>query len=468
MHRITIVALGADALDLTDRIKKVLSGPAPVVMRTARCGAAQWMQRQKLSYRALDALYDQAEDFDQLHDMLAAEVLRMAEKQDVVYGVLDLRDGSVERLIDGGGAHVTMVPGVSLEGALGARAAGPADLVAACDIARYQPSSDQAALVREIDSRVMASDVKLRLMERYPEEAPMLLYDGREIRQIPLCELDRQPRYDHQTCAAIPAVVRLTDLKRFGFDQLNQIVRRLRAPDGCPWDRKQTHRSLRANVIEEAYEVADAIDSGDAAGLYDELGDLLLQVSLHAEIARQHGDFEIDDVTSAICHKLIARHPHIFGEKRADTPEEVQALWRQVKKEEKRLSTQAEGMDAVTRALPALMRAQKVQEKAADVGFDWQSALEALPKVLEEAAEAADAIARGEGVAEELGDLLFAVVNVARLAKVEPELALAAATDKFAARFAAMERAILADGLRLEGMSLEEMDGYWDRIKQSL
>lgn len=468
LHPITIAAVGVDARDLTDRVKALLSGPARVVLRTARCGAADWMDRRGLPYQSLDPLYGRCADFDQLREELASEIERLAGEGPLVYGVLDLRDRSVGRLLERRREGIDLIPGVPVDGALTAYAAGPADALAACDAGDYQPSADQAALVREIDSRELSSELKLRLMERYPEEERILLWDGEAIREIPLCELDRLPRYDHRVAALIPAAPELTGLARFGFEQLVAIVRRLRAPGGCPWDRKQTHGSLRTNVVEEAYEVVDAIERGDAAALYDELGDLLLQVALHAEIAREHGEFTVDDVTSAICLKLIARHPHVFGEASAATPDEVLTLWEQVKKKEKNLTTQADAMRAVTKALPALMRAEKVQRKAAAVGFDWPDAAGALEKVFEEAGEVRDALARAEGVEEELGDLLFAAVNVSRLAKIQPELALAAAVDKFLRRFEATERAILADGKRMEDMTLPEMDAYWDRVKRKM
>jgi tetrapyrrole methylase family protein / MazG family protein len=468
LHPITIVGLGLTAGDLTDRIKTYLSGPARVLLRTARCGAALWMDGCGMKYTGLDELYDQAADFDVLQDMIVLEVERLAAEGELVYGVLDLRDRSVMWLAEKYPEKIRLVPGVPVDGALTAYAAGPADFVAACDATSLQPSSDQAVLIREIDSRELASEVKLRLMERYPEEARVLVLSGGTIKEILLCELDRLPIYDHRTSALVPAASELTGLTRFGYDQLNAIMRRLRAPDGCPWDRKQTHESLRTNVVEEAYEVVDAIDRGDMAALYDELGDLLLQVALHAEIAREHGEFNSDDVTSAICLKLISRHPHVFGEATASTPDEVLVLWEQVKKKEKQLNTQAEAMRAVTRGLPALMRAEKVQKKAANVGFDWPNAQEALPKVLEEAGEVLEALKTGHGVEEELGDLLFAAVNVARLAKVQPELALGGATEKFVRRFEATERLILADGKRMEDMTLPEMDAYWDRVKRTM
>jgi tetrapyrrole methylase family protein/MazG family protein len=468
LHPITIAAVGLDALDLTDRIKSALSGPARVLLRTARCGAATWMDERGLPYDSLDGLYEEAADFDQLQHLIASAVERRAEQESLVYGVLDLRDRSVQALLRRQPDLVRLIPGVPVDGALTAYAAGPADTLAACDHADYQPRADQAALVREIDSRQLASEIKLRLMERYPEEARILVSDGAQAREIALWALDRLPDYDHRVSALVPAVPEITGLSRFGYDQLNKIVRRLRAPDGCPWDRKQTHESLCANVVEEAYEVVDAIERGDMASLYDELGDLLLQVALHAEIARQHGEFTSDDVTSAICRKLLTRHPHVFGEAKAATPDEVLTLWEQAKKVEKDLTTQAQGMRAVTKGLPALMRAEKVQKKAAAVGFDWSSAAQALSKVFEEAGEVRDALAAAQGVEEEVGDLLFAAVNVARLAKLAPELALQRAVDKFLRRFEAVEGAILADGRRMEDMTLAEMDVYWDAEKRTM
>ena len=280
-------------------------------------------------------------------------------------------------------------------------------------------------------------------------------------------ELDRLSAYDHRLSLLVPAQRELTKLERYGFDELNRVIRILRAPGGCPWDRKQTHKTLRTNLVEEAYEAVDAIDREDMDALYDELGDVLLQIVLHAEIAREHGEFTIEDVTTAITHKMIFRHQHVFGSAKADTADEVLDLWQKVKKAERHQKTQAEVLRSVTRSLPALMRAEKVQKRAADVGFDWESAQAAFYKIGEEAEELSGAVKSGSGIEEEAGDLLFAVVNVLRLLKLDPEIALSRAIDKFIARFAKMEESILADGKQLAGMTLEEMDAYWARVKLS-
>ena len=466
MNSIAIVGLGLEREDLTARADALLRGAERILLRTEHCGAAAFLRAEGIAYEALDALYDEAEDFDGLNRLLTERVLAAAGEGDVLYGVLDLRDQSVAALVERCAENVRLVPGVAVDGALTAFAKGAYTALAASDWPDYQPDSDQGTLLREIDSRELAAEVKLRLMERYPaEETIYVLGPDGALQRRALLELDRLDVYGHRLAAFIPAQTELTSLERYGFDQLNRIIRRLRAPDGCPWDIKQTHESLRTNVVEEAYEVVDAIDRGDVDALYDELGDLLLQVSLHAEIARQHGEFAVDDVTTAISRKMISRHPHIFSSAVAETADEVLLLWEDVKRQEKHQQTRAEAMRSVTAALPALMRAEKVQKRAADVGFDWDDAREALDKVREEADEVTSALSSGAGLEEELGDLLFACVNVCRLAKVQPELALSGAVQKFTGRFEAMERKILAAGRRLEEMTLPQMDVYWDQVK---
>ena len=249
------------------------------------------------------------------------------------------------------------------------------------------------------------------------------------------------------------------------MEDLLRIMEILRGENGCPWDREQTHESLRSTMIEECYEAIERIDRQDWAGLYDELGDVLLQVVMHAQIADEHGEFAIGDVTNAICRKMIFRHSHIFGDDTAADAREVLKLWEERKRREKGQRTVGETMDGVGRNLPALMRADKVHAKAARAGFYWDAPEDALVKVSEEAGEVAQALRDRTNVVEELGDLLFACVNVARLAGVDSEQALRAATDKFMDRFTRMERAILDDGKQLTSMTLEQMDEYWDRIK---
>lgn len=251
----------------------------------------------------------------------------------------------------------------------------------------------------------------------------------------------------------------------YNVEDLRQIVALLRAPGGCPWDGAQTHESLRRNFIEEAYEVAEAIDQQSTEHLQEELGDVLLQVVFHTSIEEEEGRFNLDDVANGVCQKLIFRHPHVFGDVTVSSTGEILANWEELKKKEKGQATQADAVDAVARSLPALWRAEKVQKKAAKVGFDWDIVDGAVDKLSEELDEVKQAINGHGDPAEELGDLLFAAVNVARFLKVDPEDALQAACDKFAARFRRVEEAVTAQGKQMEEMSLTELDDIWNAIK---
>jgi tetrapyrrole methylase family protein / MazG family protein len=258
--------------------------------------------------------------------------------------------------------------------------------------------------------------------------------------------------------------------ERYGFDDLVEIVSLLRSPGGCPWDKEQTHKSIRANFIEETYEAVEAIDTDNPELLREELGDVLLQVALHAEIEREKGAFTIYDVADEICKKLIVRHPHVFGDIRADTTGEVLKNWDEIKKQTKGQKSQTEVMESVSRALPALMRSTKIQQKAARSGFDWHDVSGALAKVREELSELEAEIARGDkkACADELGDLLFAAVNVARFVDAEPEGALAAACDKFIRRFALCEQFADESGHPLQSMNEQALDALWKRAKEVL
>jgi tetrapyrrole methylase family protein/MazG family protein len=250
------------------------------------------------------------------------------------------------------------------------------------------------------------------------------------------------------------------------FLELLTIMTRLRGEGGCPWDREQTRDSLRPFLVEETYEVLDALDTGDAARIREELGDLLFQVVFHAEIARERGEFSMTDLVEALIAKMTRRHPHVFGDRPVGSAAEALAQWEAIKDAESNGSPRS-ALAGVPRALPALHRAQRVQHKAARVGFDWPDATGALEKVREELGEVTEALhgSREEALREELGDLLFSVVNVARLASVDPEGALQAAVDRFGRRFATMEEAARGEGLDLAGLSLEELERLWVRAK---
>lgn len=256
--------------------------------------------------------------------------------------------------------------------------------------------------------------------------------------------------------------------ENYDINDLVDIVEILRSPDGCPWDREQDHKSIRRDFLEETYEVIEAINKDDRDGLLEELGDVLLQVVFHTQIEREKGSFELSNVADGICKKMIERHPHVFGNVNAETSEQVLENWDVIKKQTKKQKSQTESMLSIPREFPALMRADKVQKKAAKVGFDWDSVDGAFDKVSEELQELKEAVLMGvvDNALEELGDLLFSVVNVSRFIKVDSEEALTGATDKFIDRFSKVEEMAKEQGLDMKETSLEELDKLWDKAKQ--
>ena len=253
--------------------------------------------------------------------------------------------------------------------------------------------------------------------------------------------------------------------ERYGMKDLEQIVSILRAPGGCPWDREQTHASLRRGLMEESCEVIEAINEENPAHLREELGDVLLQVVFHADIEKDAGRFDLEDVADGICKKLIFRHPHVFGDVSVSGTDEVLSNWEDLKREEKSQQTYTDTLTAVAKSLPALWRAEKVQKKAKKAGFDWPDARGAMDKLSEELSELQEAVAEGTNVEEELGDLLFAAVNVSRFLHADPEEALNAATEKFISRFAKVEDLAKAQGQDMAQMSLSELDKLWEAAK---
>ena len=248
--------------------------------------------------------------------------------------------------------------------------------------------------------------------------------------------------------------------ENYTFDDLVEIVRILRAPNGCMWDREQTHESIRRNFIEETYEVIEAIDTKDTELLKEELGDVLLQVVFHACIEQENNVFDINDVADGVCKKLIYRHPHVFAKTDVNSTEEILTNWDALKQKEKNQKTVTDSLKSVARSLPSLIRAEKIQKKAAKAGFDWQSLNQAIDKVREELDEIQNA--NESTVNEEVGDMLFAAVNVARMLKVEPEQALEKASDKFIVRFECVEKM----EKNLADLSFDELLSLWKQAKE--
>ncbi len=474
MSRITVVSLGPGPREyLTLGALSALEKAEKIILRTGKCDAAVYLQEKGIPFDTLDFLHEEADDFEELAERAAEEVLKTSENSPVCYAVFDAGNDETVRILLQKEQDITLLPGMPLSAPLLSEL--PQQKTEIQTAAALSVTSIQnPLLILEVDSRMLAGECKLQLLSWYDMDTEVYFFPPaqgprRSFLKIPLCDMDRQPSYDHTAALLIPTLP-LEKKPRYDFYDLVQVLGILRGENGCPWDKEQTHETLRKYLIEEAYETAAAIDDEDWLSVADELGDVLLQVVFQANIGAQYGTFELSDITTAICKKMIHRHRHIFGSDHCETAADVVDNWEKIKKEERGFKTQSEVLQGVTRGLAPLMRAAKVQKKARDVGFDWDDPLEALQKVHEEADEVAGAIREKSAahLEEELGDLLFSCVNVSRLCGVEAENALQRATEKFVNRFTAMENAILRDGKCLKGLTLSEMDVYWNSSKQGL
>jgi len=471
---ITILGLGPGHwLHLTLEAREVLESAAEIYLRTKRHPLVASLPT-GLVVHSFDHLYEQLETFEEIYEEIAAQVLALGQREEgVIYAVPGhplVGEESVRRILAMArekGIPLRLVAGLSfLEPAFTCLALDPLaglQIADATDLAaRHHPSLDPdlPALIGQLYSRALAADVKLTLMNLYPHDHPVTLVrgagtDGERIWALPLYELDRQEEIDDLTCLYIPPL-----LKPSSLATLQDIIAHLRAPDGCPWDREQTHRSLRPNLLEEAYEVLEALDADDPDKLREELGDLLLQIVLHAQIAAEAGEFTLAEALEGIIAKLKRRHPHVFGEVEVEGVGEVLRNWERIKREEGESSMLA----AIPAHLPALARSQAIQQRVARVGFDWHDSEGVLAKVAEEAEE----LTKAEGDArreKEFGDLLFVLVNLARWLGIDAESALREANRRFCQRFARMESLCAERGLDLSQMTLEEMNELWEEAK---
>jgi tetrapyrrole methylase family protein/MazG family protein len=449
---------------------ELLESANEVMVRTARHPAVEELLARGARLRALDRYYESAASIEQVYAAIASEVVREARTSGEAFyatpGFPLLAERAVQ-LILAEDVDVVIHPAVSfLEGMLAALRFDPVDGLLLLEADRLidagysmlDPRVD--TIISQVDSRLKASDVKLELLEIYPPSHLVDVVAGERVEELPLEELDRDERFGHLASVFVP---RLRENEIFDFRRLIDIVARLRGPAGCPWDRKQTHESLARHMVEEAHEAVDAIHDGDMEHLAEELGDLLLQVALHAQLGAEEDSFDIRDTLRLIIEKLLRRHPHVFGEAELHTPEQVIARWERIKADER---GEASVLEGVAEGLPALLYAFKLQSRAARIGFDWERGEDVLPKLEEELEEIRQVLMGGQGdVEDELGDLLFTLVNVSRHYGVDPEIALRRAARKFAGRFRRVEEMVRERGLVMEEMSLEELDALWETSK---
>lgn len=479
--KIWIAGLGpGDFAAIPDRSIELMRR-LPVFLRTERHPAVARLVALGVAYTSFDELYEGSSSFEDVYAAITDRLLASKETE-VVYAVPGhplVAETSVQMLVARARelqVETEILPAPScLEAVcqvLGLDLARGVVILDGLEIRARAPVPHLSCLILQVYSPLVASEVKLSLMEVYPDTHHVQVVraagvPGEEkIVQIPLYELDRQKWLDHLTTVYVPPcqdAQRAPGSLGASLEELAELMAILRGPGGCPWDREQSHASLRSYLIEETYEVVEAIDAGEPHKLKEELGDLLLQIVFHAQLARERGAFTLEDVIRGITAKMRRRHPHVFGDVSLNTSQEVLARWDDLKKVEKG----DRGLMDLPPSLPALLKAQRVQEKAARVGFDWPSAAGPWEKVQEEARELQAAVAsqRTEDIQEEIGDYLFAVVNVGRHLGVDAEAALSRAVDKFRRRFTFIEQQAARSGKALSELSLEEMDAWWEQAK---
>jgi tetrapyrrole methylase family protein/MazG family protein len=480
MPGITLLGLGPGNPDqLTREAWDVLSKADEVWLRTRQHPTVNALPS-TVKLHSFDEFYENGETFDQVYDAIIEKVLELGRRpQGVVYAVpghpfvAETTCPEIARLARDEGLATVIVEGLSfLEPTFSALGLDPYPRLTLFDamelsmahVPTFPP--DSPVLIAQLYSRLVASEVKMTLGETYPDAHPVRLVHAAGtsdelVEDIKLYEIDRSEHIGMLTSLYVPPLEAGTS-----FEAFQEIVAHLRAPNGCPWDREQTHESLRTHLLEESYEALEAIDAGDVDGMHEEFGDLLLQVVLHAQIANEEGEFSINSVIKKIHDKIVRRHPHVFGEVALEGVKGVLQNWEKLKEAERKNNGKEEKgiLDGVPKSLPALTQAQEYQDRAARVGFDWPVVDGVLDKVAEEIQEI-KAATNDEELAEEVGDLFFVLVNLARWKKIDAESALRGTNLKFKQRFAYVEQGAKKQNRELTGMTLEEMDALWEEAK---
>jgi tetrapyrrole methylase family protein/MazG family protein len=483
MQEITIVGLGpGDYSQLSLEAFEIIKGCETLILRTEKHPVVDKIKELGISFISCDDIYDSCESFDETYERICQRVVNLsAEKGQVVYAVPGhplVAEKSVELIAaeEGDNIQVRIIPALSfIDVILSALRIDPIyglKIIDGLSIKSQKPDKKCGNIITQVYDKLAASEVKLMLMEYYRDDFEVYVIraagvEGMEhIERLPLYQLDRIEWMDYLTSIYIPPAPEEARYK--SFDDLVELMERLRGENGCPWDKEQTRDSLRPYLLEETYEVLDAIMKDDIDLMVEELGDLLLQVVFHSQIAREDGEFDINEVITNIVNKLIIRHPHVFADVEATSESGALKSWEASKRKYKGIETYTQTLVDIPEILPALMRAYKVQQKAALAGFDWDDIEDAFLKVYEEAEEVKEVYKTGEKaiIEGEIGDLLFSVVNVSRFLKVQPELALGATTEKFIKRFRFIEETVLQSGGKLDKMSLQEMDKLWNEAKQ--
>ena len=496
MNEIIVVGLGPGTMDnLSLGVWNILRKNERIFMRTYKHPVIQELANCNIKFKTFDYLYEEKESFSQVYEAIVQSLINElqdnATQEQIVYGVPGnplVGEESVRRLLqvgEGKDIKITIKPGMSfLDAVYGLLQIDPAEgfmILDALSVNKENLKISTHQLFLQVHSRLVASDLKLLLLEVYNPSHPIVILravgiNGEEdIVRVPLYKMDHYERYDHLTSIYIEPSYseEHSRMSSYPLDPLVEILKELLSPQGCPWDREQNHDSLKTCLIEETYEVIEAIDSKDMNKLMEELGDLLLQVVFHATLAQNRGDFTNNDVINNIVEKMVRRHPHVFGDGIAKDTDDVIRNWEDIKAVERGEidnghTAMNKVMKKLNRSLPALLLAEEVQKNAHKVGFDWENVQGAWDKVFEEINELKNVNEDKIEKENELGDLLFSIVNLARFLNVSPELSLLRSTNKFISRFNYIERKVLESNNKWEDLGLVQLETFWEEAKKEL
>ncbi|MDF2037311.1 nucleoside triphosphate pyrophosphohydrolase [Cytobacillus oceanisediminis] len=480
MKKITILGLGAGDLDqLPFGVYRKLKQAEVLYLRTKEHPVLRDLEQEGLPYQSFDHIYEKHEKFEEVYEEICEFLLEEALAKEITYGVPGhplVAERTVQLLIERApqrGIEIMIGGGQSfLDPLFQALKIDPIEgfqLLDGTDLKRDEIQVAQHVIIGQVYDQFVASDVKLTLMEKLPYDYEVYIVTAagskeEVIKKVQLHELDHNMELNNLTSVYVPPVKDDAVLYK-DFSKLRSIISELRGPNGCPWDKKQTHESLKKYLIEEAYELIEAIDNEDSEHMTEELGDVLLQVMLHAQIGEDEGYFSIDDVIEGLSEKMVRRHPHVFGNVQAEDEEDVLKNWQSIKQEEKGEKPESM-MDSVPKSFPNLMRAAEIQKKAAKVGFDWKEVEPAWEKVKEEIAEfEKEAVNSSPEMESEFGDILFALVNIARFYKIDAEEAARKTNEKFIRRFTYVEERVMMSGRNFEDFTLEQLDEFWNEAK---
>ena len=475
---ITVIGLGVSVGDLTKRGEQAIINAqkisAPILVRTAHTRSYQSVLDLSVEHVCLDDVYESSRSFSTLAKNLAKRVAQAGENAVYLVDGSATEDNSVKALCKRLRGKVEIIDGVSKVTSL-VRLAG-FDSCSYTAVSAYElleraqnGGLKLPLLVYDLDDRALAGDCKLLLGDLFGEETQTRYVCGDKVVKTPLYALDRQKNYDYTSAVAIEEQP-LLEKTRFTVEDLKEIIVRLRKPDGCPWDRVQTNESIKMAAVEEAYELVDAIDQDDDDKILEEAGDILMQAVFHAVLKEETGAFNLNDVITGVCHKLISRHTHVFGKDSADNESGALSVWEKNKMVEKHQNTYADSVNDVPKCFPATMRAQKVGKRASKAGMDFIDVKSAEVCLQEELKEFFEAYQSGnkEKTEKELGDVLFSAVNVGRKAGCDCEKALKESVDRFSKRFEKAEALALADGKIVTDLSESEWDEYYKKAKAEL